>query len=313
MENTTIKVLSKDEIPSQLGVADSTITDLRERYTGLSAETPEKYEQVRLAIADVRTVRVSVEHARKALKADALEFGRRVDGEAKRITAALLEIEVPLKEAKAVVDEEAARIQREKDEAVQRELERELAEKKRAEDEERQRVEAERKAEQERIEAEQEAERKRLEKEREELRAAQEKMEAKMAEQKRRIEEENARIEQERQAIEAERKAEQDRKDREELERQAKARAEKERVEAEKAERARREAMRPDVEKLNRFAWDIRSVLVNPPEMLTDSGRKVLARCLRELTQCMDDVGIIINGHPDEESPSEPSTTTNQE
>jgi hypothetical protein len=60
----------------------------------------------RKGIAETRALRVEVEEERKSLKAGALEYGRKVDSEAKRITTSLYEIEDPLKTAKAKVDDE---------------------------------------------------------------------------------------------------------------------------------------------------------------------------------------------------------------
>lgn len=101
---------------------ESRLSELREKYAVVpDAETKEGYEACRLALRELVTCRTDIEKARKELKADVLERGRLIDGEAKRITAALLEIETPVKEAKAVVDD---RIQREKEEAERRERER---------------------------------------------------------------------------------------------------------------------------------------------------------------------------------------------
>ena len=115
-------------------VTDAAIDVLRQEYAGLEIKTTADYERVRLAIADVRDRRVTVEKTRVELKAGALEYGRRVDSEAKRITAMLAEIEEPLKAEKQRVDDEKARVKREKEEAERARIEAELKAKREAEE-----------------------------------------------------------------------------------------------------------------------------------------------------------------------------------
>lgn len=101
----------------QYNITDSAIAKMKEKYKGLKItdlKDTKGYEEVRLAIADVRTRRTAVEDKRVELKKDALEFGRKVDKEAKRITALLLKIEDPLKAEKKRIDDEADRIKEEK-------------------------------------------------------------------------------------------------------------------------------------------------------------------------------------------------------
>jgi len=96
-------------------VTDAVIGELKTKYAGLKIMDSASYENVRVAIGEVRDLRVSVENHRKHLKAAALEYGRNVDAEAKRITALLEEIENPLKAEKQKIDDEKARIKAEKD------------------------------------------------------------------------------------------------------------------------------------------------------------------------------------------------------
>lgn len=98
-------------------VTDAALAEMKQKYAGLKITDHAGYETVRLAIADCRGKRSDVEARRKELKAAALDYGRRVDGEAKRITAALMEVEEPLKAEKQRVDDEKARVKREKEEA----------------------------------------------------------------------------------------------------------------------------------------------------------------------------------------------------
>ena len=53
-------------------------------WGALTTETTKGYEGIRLAIAECRGARVAVEAKRKELKAESLEFGRRVDSTASR-------------------------------------------------------------------------------------------------------------------------------------------------------------------------------------------------------------------------------------
>ena len=89
-----------------------TAADIQARFAGyaaLTADTPQGYKAVQAAIADLRGSRGEVEKRRKELKADSLEYGRRVDAVAKFLTQKIEEIENPLKAKKAAADEEKAR------------------------------------------------------------------------------------------------------------------------------------------------------------------------------------------------------------
>ena len=87
-------------------VTDSAIAELSRQYAPLEITDGKTYKAVTVAIGEVRGYRVSVEKKRKELKKDALEYGRKVDGEAKRITALLEPIESGLKAKKQAVDDE---------------------------------------------------------------------------------------------------------------------------------------------------------------------------------------------------------------
>lgn len=104
------------------------------KYTGLTADTPQGYELVRLAIGDLRNARVAIEKRRKELKADSLEYGRKVDAVAKHLTEKIEAIEQPLKAAKATVDDEKARIKAEQEAAAQRVIEEKMRAEREAEE-----------------------------------------------------------------------------------------------------------------------------------------------------------------------------------
>ena len=97
-------------------VTDAALAELKQKYGSLRATFGDgmAYKSVTDAISVVRTLRVNVEKKRVELKADALEYGRKVDAEAKRITAALLEVEEPLKANKDEIDAEKERLRAEK-------------------------------------------------------------------------------------------------------------------------------------------------------------------------------------------------------
>ena len=96
-------------------VINYNITNARIAELKIKYQDTIEYSAVSRGISEIRSLRTSVEKKRKELKADALEWGRKVDIEAKRITGMLLEIENPLKALKSKVDEEKARVKAEKD------------------------------------------------------------------------------------------------------------------------------------------------------------------------------------------------------
>lgn len=110
-------------MPIRFTVSDEKIIEIREAVVGLTPDTKEGYERIVKAIAGCRTLRVNVEKCRKDLNADSLEWSRRVNAEAKRLTSMLEEIEVPLKTMKQAVDEEKERKKREAEEAARRKVE----------------------------------------------------------------------------------------------------------------------------------------------------------------------------------------------
>lgn len=277
----------------EYSVSDAAIDKLRERYAGLTIANTADYERVRVGIGELRDIRVQVEKTRVELKADALAYGRKVDTEAKRITALLLEIEEPLKLEKSKVDDEKARIKREKEEAERARIEAELKATRDAE-------EAAAKAERDRIAAEQKAESERLAKERAEL----EKERAAAEEERRKaqaiIDEQN-RIAQAKLDEEAAKlKAERERLAREQFEREAKERAEadarakvereaaekKDREEREAEEREHRAAMAPDFEKLAVLAKAIADLPL--PEVTTSEAIHYLHHANEHLNQAVD-------------------------
>jgi hypothetical protein len=98
-------VASPTQMPIRFTVSDAKINEMRVALTGLVATDKASYELVTKGIAACRDLRGRVEYCRKDLKQHALEYGRKVDAEAKRLTAELESIEQPLKAEKAKADE----------------------------------------------------------------------------------------------------------------------------------------------------------------------------------------------------------------
>lgn len=240
-------------------ITDARIAELRSEFTGLTADTPKGYEAVRVAIATVRDIRVGVEKRRKELKEDSLAWGRKVDSEAKRLTALLEEIENPLKEAKALVDEAKERAKREAEEKARKAEEERLAALKAAEEA---RLKAEREAEEARIAAERE----RLAAERAEFEAQQ------------------AALAEERKALDAEK---------ERLAAAERAKIEQARKEQEEAERlARIEALRPDAVKLTEYGF--RLLNVDHPDVESDEAKQILKQArdgIHKICDLLDSLG----------------------
>jgi len=99
-------------------VTDAALAELKKLYgTVPDASSQEGYDTIKANLKVLTPLRTGVEKKRKELKADALAWGKKVDDEAKRITAALLELESPLKDAKKEVDD---RKRSEKEERIAR-------------------------------------------------------------------------------------------------------------------------------------------------------------------------------------------------
>ncbi len=270
-------------------VSEEQIARAGAKCHAMGFDTPQRYEEGRKALADIRRIRVAVEKRRVDLKAEALAFGRKVDTRAKELTALLVAIEDPLAAKKAAVDDEKARIKREAEEALQREAD---AAARAARELEEARLKAEREAEQARLSEE----RARLEAERaafaEERRIADEagRLEREKLEAERRVVEAAGRAE--REALEAERRAvaeEREKNEQIERERQARikaeadaaARAEADRL-AEIERQARLDAFKPDAQKIGSFAVTLRKV--RAPDVRTDEGKRLAAWAIQAIS-----------------------------
>ena len=273
----------------RFSLADDAIARMAGEYMPLTIRDvtdTEGFKAVHEARMVVKNHRVEVEKTRKALKADALEYGRKVDAEAKRITALLEPIEEHLRwqevdyEAAKEAIRNAARLKAEAEERAKREAEEA-------------RLRAEREAEEAKARAEREAEAERLRVERMALEAERRVMEAERArvaaEQKAaqdKIDAENRRLA----VIEAARlrKIEDERIAKEAAERARiateqriarEAAAKKAAEEAAEVARVKAEALRPDREKLLTVASCVAGIdvpYVSSPEAV-DAARKIEA------------------------------------
>jgi chromosome segregation ATPase len=100
-------------LPVKFSLADARIAELETEYAGLTiagVEDKDGYRDVHKARMVVKGYRVEVEKTRKLLKSDALEYGRKVDAEAKRLTALLAPIEDRLSEEETRIDNEKREI-----------------------------------------------------------------------------------------------------------------------------------------------------------------------------------------------------------
>ena len=103
-------------------VTEAAISEMRSLYMDLivkDIDDKDGFEAVHSARMVVKGKRIAVEKQRKDFKADALEYGKRVDAEAKKIFALLGPIESHLQEQEDVVINERKRIQAEKEAAEQ--------------------------------------------------------------------------------------------------------------------------------------------------------------------------------------------------
>jgi len=243
---------------------DSAIAKLASEYLPLKIKDvndDKGYAIVHQARMDIRNKRVSVEKVRKELKSDALEYGRKVDAEAKRLTALLSPIEEHLESEEGAYNRakeeirNAARLKAEAEEQAKR-------------DAEAAKIKAEQEAEAARIKAEQDAENERLRLEREKLAAERRAQEAELAEQRRLIAEQQAKAEAERAAKEKVERERQEAIEAKQREAQAKIDSEIAAIEAERrAAKERLDAERRVIEAEAKRLADLEAAHVRAAEM----------------------------------------------
>ncbi|MEN6507132.1 MAG: hypothetical protein ABFD92_21560 [Planctomycetaceae bacterium] len=249
---------------ARFSASDSAIAEMSAAYLPLTIRDVNDtagYKAVHAARMVVKNKRVEVEKLRKELKADALEYGRRVDAEAKRITSLLEPIESHLSQEEEAYEAEkeriknAARLKAEAEERAKREAEEA-------------KIRAEREAEEARLRVEREkleAERRAMEEEREKIAAERARQQAEQD----RIDAENWKLEMEKARAEAMEKAIIETEKRLIREAEEKAAREKARQEEQAAAKAQAEALRPDREKL---LWVVKAIsYITVPEVSGDA------------------------------------------
>lgn len=117
----TLETISENAIVFQ-SVADLVIADLKHDYMPLvvsGVNDKDGCKVVNEARKHVRKLRTGLETERKKLKAKSLEYGRNVDGEAKRLSKPLAEIEEHLLTQEKIVTDEFARVKAAEQKAIE--------------------------------------------------------------------------------------------------------------------------------------------------------------------------------------------------
>ncbi len=93
-------------LPVEYTVTAAVLEALKAQYSVVpDCSTKKGYKETKAALSVLRPIRTGLEKERKKLKADALEYGRRVDSVAKEIKETIEGIEKPFLDAKAAEDE----------------------------------------------------------------------------------------------------------------------------------------------------------------------------------------------------------------
>lgn len=118
-EQTTMPVV-------KYSVTDAALAVLTEKYKNPNATTAEGYALCKEGVKELTALRTGLETERKKLKAPALEYGTKLDAEARKIKARIEAIEGPVRAAKEAIDEverlkalEAAQAEQARKDAIQ--------------------------------------------------------------------------------------------------------------------------------------------------------------------------------------------------
>ncbi|MDO9536091.1 MAG: hypothetical protein Q7J85_12365 [Bacillota bacterium] len=308
----------------EYNITDAAIAEMSSLYMGLkvmSLDDQEGFEAVHSGRMVIKGKRVEVEKKRKELKASALEWGKRVDSEAKRIFGLLAPIETHLQTEEDKITKERERIK-----AEEEQIAREITQKRVADllavnmvlpffdvatmsdteyaatyEAAKNKYMAEQLRIQEENEARAEAEAKLIIE-----RAEIELIRQEQAEQTRIQAEKEKALQAERNAIEAEKRAEQERKDKESFEKEAAEKArikaeadakdkviadalkEKEHEEVEAAEKVRLAELAPDKDKLLDYGRALMDV--KPPELKNIKAKEILNSATGAVYQILKDI-----------------------
>lgn len=121
MPTTLIERITSTQITYEQ--TEDQIAAVVQQYSVLSIsgiEDRDGYKAVRDARLDLKRLRTGIENRRKELKSDALEYGRKVDAMAKRLTALLEPTERRLESEEKRIDDEKERLRKEAELARQR-------------------------------------------------------------------------------------------------------------------------------------------------------------------------------------------------
>lgn len=255
-------VVPTDPAQTQMTLYGTSLDKLRAleaKCSSLTCADPRSYDDTRRMIGILRSTRGRIEKLRKEHNAEHQEAIRFVNGIARQLTDYVCNLEDPLKEKKAAVDDAKEREKRAKAEAERKAIEDKIAAE-RAAEAELNRIEAERLA----------AERAAVEAER-----------AALAAERRAIDDARAAVE----AAELKRQAA-IKAEREEAERIEQRIREAEATKARERERvaalaAWTEAIKPDLQKLKDFAQRI--LLVSPPVVISVEAKAAVANAVRRL------------------------------
>ena len=102
---------------------EAVISDLTARYRGVvyDVTTTDGMADAKAGYREINGYSITLEKAREKEKAESLAYGRFVDSEAKRISAPLDALRLPIK---AMIETETKRLEREREAAVKAEQER---------------------------------------------------------------------------------------------------------------------------------------------------------------------------------------------
>ena len=118
-----VATIKEKQLPIKLGITNAALTKLEKKYSNIpNAETKDGYAAIVAAKRELTPLRTGVEAERKTQVAAAVEHQKRVNSVANQIKARIVAIETPLYAAKQEVDERAARVKREAEEAEERRI-----------------------------------------------------------------------------------------------------------------------------------------------------------------------------------------------
>jgi hypothetical protein len=126
----TTKELAQDDpkfLPTQMGLTEHKLRQLRKEYAvndlpAVVQKGDDAYHQVHNKVMAITKIRTGIEKVRKELKADALAWGKKVDGEASRLKGVIEELEGPWRIVKETADAAEARRVEEKRRAEEKRM-----------------------------------------------------------------------------------------------------------------------------------------------------------------------------------------------